>query len=252
TPRPGCDRRPRPRDCHRRLSAPRDRSSLRLCRRHRRTRPPRQFRRSGLRGVAPFRTAWASAMPRTSRRTHRWRRCRSCPCRRRDRWRWCRWTRSCMLLQVRPRYYLLWVNVPQMNPEIFETRDDEPDQCFPAGVAQSIAVAIGRLVDVEPGDLFLEVGAGTGEMGIELSRIMPRYRGFDRSASRLGRFRQRIRTKGEVPGFDYEPAGAIEIVQADAEEMWPAPSGGVRATFGSRVFHLLSTDHLVREVFRVS
>ncbi len=127
-----------------------------------------------------------------------------------------------------------------MNPEIFDARDDERDLRFPAGVAQSIAVAIAGLVDFEPGDLFLEVGAGTGEIGIELSRLVPRYLGFDRSAARLERFRQRKGT------------GVNEIVQADAEGMWPAPNGGVRATLGSRVFHLLSTDHLVREVFRVS
>jgi SAM-dependent methyltransferase len=156
-----------------------------------------------------------------------------------------------------------WNNeVSQMNAEIFDTRDDEADLCFPAGIAKSIAVAIAGLVDLEPGDLFLEVGAGTGEIGVELSRIIPRYRGFDRSAARVERFRQRggtsvrVGTSADVPVFELEPAaaieGAIEIVQADAEEMWPAPSGGVRATFGSRVFHLLSTDHLVREVFRVS
>src|SRR6516165_788788 len=135
--------------------------------------------------------------------------------------------------------------VATVNPESFDTRVDEPYPRLPTGVARSIAVAVAGLSDLQRGDLFLEVGAGSGELGIDLRRLVPRYLGFDKSAAMLDRFRQRF-------GTVVEPADTVDIVQADAEQIWPAPTGGVHATFGSRVFHLLTPDHLVREVFRVS
>jgi hypothetical protein len=61
----------------------------------------------------------------------------------------------------------------------------------------------------------------------------------------LDRFRQRLRSDGVA-------TSNIEIVQADAEMTWPAADRAVRVAFGSRVLHLLSPEHVVRETLRIA
>jgi len=86
------------------------------------------------------------------------------------------------------------------------------------------------------------VGAGTGEIGLELARLLPRYVALDLSGPMLSVFRRRLEAAG---------ASAVLLV-ADADAPWPLPNASVRAIFGSRSLHLLSTDRLTREAFRVA
>lgn len=86
------------------------------------------------------------------------------------------------------------------------------------------------------------MGAGTGEIGLELARLLPRYVALDLSGAMLSVFRRRLEAAG---------ASAVLLV-ADADAPWPLPNASVRAIFGSRSLHLLSTDRLTREAFRVA
>ena len=113
---------------------------------------------------------------------------------------------------------------------------------LPASVSDAIAMELVRLAQLGPGDLVLEVGAGTGQVGFALCQHPLRYLGFDASAAMLDVFRRRC---GEI-------GRPVTLIHADGNGRWPADDGGVKAVFGSRAVHLLRIEHVVEEVFRVT
>lgn len=120
--------------------------------------------------------------------------------------------------------------------ESFDQRAGLPQQA-----CREIALRLSELTALETGDLLLDIGAGTGEIGAEIARLRTRYASLDLSLPMLRVFQRRL---------DGMPAPASLIV-ADANAGWPIADGCVRAIFGSRSFHLLSTDHLIQEALRV-
>jgi ubiquinone/menaquinone biosynthesis C-methylase UbiE len=110
----------------------------------------------------------------------------------------------------------------------------EPAQC------RQIAATVLALGEVGANDWIVEIGAGTGQIGVELAAAR-RYVGCDRSTGMLDRFRVRSR----------ESATRCGIVRADAGRTWPLVSGSSRAMFSSRALHLLAHEHVADEVFRV-
>jgi ubiquinone/menaquinone biosynthesis C-methylase UbiE len=113
---------------------------------------------------------------------------------------------------------------------------------LPPSVCDSIAKELVRLAQLRPGDVLLEVGAGTGQIGLALCRLPLRYLGFDASAAMLDVFERRRRESGR-------PAS---LIYADGNNRWPADDGDVKAVFSSRAIHLLPIEHVVEEVFRVA
>lgn len=113
---------------------------------------------------------------------------------------------------------------------------------LPASVSDAIAMEVVRLAQLGPGDLVLEVGAGTGQVGFALCQHPLCYLGFDASAAMLDVFRRRCREIGRP----------VTLIDADGNGRWPADDGGVKAVFGSRAVHLLRIEHVVEEVFRVT
>jgi SAM-dependent methyltransferase len=99
-----------------------------------------------------------------------------------------------------------------------------------------------RLAQLGPGDVVLEVGAGSGQVGFALCQRPLCYLGFDSSAAMLDVFRRRCREMGRP----------VTLVHADGNNRWPADDGGVKVVFGSRAVHLLRVEHVVEEVFRVA
>jgi ubiquinone/menaquinone biosynthesis C-methylase UbiE len=118
---------------------------------------------------------------------------------------------------------------------VFESRAGLPD-----GVAERIADAVFDYAGVGPGDLIVEIGAGTGLIGQWLARPVVRYLGLDNAEAMLGVFRPRL------PGH-----GNATLRHADANQRWPVPDGAARVVFGSRVFQLLDVEHLIGEAVRV-
>jgi ubiquinone/menaquinone biosynthesis C-methylase UbiE len=113
---------------------------------------------------------------------------------------------------------------------------------LPASISDSIANELVRLAEVGPGDVVLEVGAGTGQIGLALSKRPLCYVGFDASAAMLDVFKRRARDSGRP----------VSLINADGNSRWPADNGSVKAVFSSRAVHLLQCDHVVEEVFRVA
>jgi SAM-dependent methyltransferase len=110
---------------------------------------------------------------------------------------------------------------------------------LPELVGATVARAIVERANAGADDLILELGAGTGEIGVHLDRLPIRYRGLDASPAMLEVFRAKA-------ALDW-PA----LVVADCDRTWPLTDGSASVVFASRVIHLLQPDHVVRETLRV-
>ena len=113
---------------------------------------------------------------------------------------------------------------------------------LPASACDSIAKELVQLAQIAPGDVVLEVGAGTGQIGLALCELPLCYVGFDASAAMLDVFKHRLRESGR----------AVSLIHTDGNNRWPAEDGSVKTVFSSRAVHLLRVEHVVEEVFRVA
>jgi ubiquinone/menaquinone biosynthesis C-methylase UbiE len=85
----------------------------------------------------------------------------------------------------------------------------------------------------------VELGAGTGEIGLHLSRLPIRYVGLDASAPMLRQF--------HAKAIDGTPS----LILADGDHAWPLREGVAAVVVASRVIHLLDPEHVTRETLRV-
>jgi ubiquinone/menaquinone biosynthesis C-methylase UbiE len=109
-----------------------------------------------------------------------------------------------------------------------------------AEVPARIAREVARLYDREGKGALLEVGVGTGQIGVELAEKFGEYFGFDHSLEMLRRFQGRAPRRANVLLF-----------QADGRTSWPLSGRRIRTFFGSRSLHHLPAEHLLREAARV-
>jgi SAM-dependent methyltransferase len=107
-----------------------------------------------------------------------------------------------------------------------------------AGLPETVCCAIAKKVieigEANAGDLIVEVGSGTGQIG-QWFEAPVRYAGFDLSAGMLK-----------------ECSHRLDLIQADANVSWPLADGVARVIFSSRAVHLLQQEHVAHEVFRVA
>jgi len=109
-----------------------------------------------------------------------------------------------------------------------------------AGLPPDACAAVARAVcEIAGHGSVVEVGAGTGAIGLEIAKLCEGYVGMDLSPAMLDRFRQRL---GDV---------RATLIVADADQRWPVEDGSCRAVFGSRSLHLLHHAHLLAELERV-
>jgi ubiquinone/menaquinone biosynthesis C-methylase UbiE len=113
---------------------------------------------------------------------------------------------------------------------------------LPASVRDSIAKELVQFAQLAPADVVLEVGVGTGQIGLALCQHPLYYVGFDASAVMLDVFKRRSRESGRP----------VSLIRADGNNRWPVDDGSVKAVFSSRALHLLRVEHVVEEVFRVA
>lgn len=110
---------------------------------------------------------------------------------------------------------------------------------LPPTAGAAVAQAIVDLAGVGPGDLVVELGAGTGEIGVDLVRLPIRYVGLDASPAMLVVFSAKA------------VLGSSSLIVADCNLPWPLPAGSAVVVFASRVVHLLDPEHIARETARV-
>ncbi len=117
---------------------------------------------------------------------------------------------------------------------------------IPEPALRAIAACLLGLAGSRPGSTFLEIGAGTGEIGIALLTrargAMDPYTGLDVAPAMIERFRARAAALGLSP----------TLIVADATGPWPVAPRSVHAVFGSRSLHWIEPAHLLDEVLRVA
>lgn len=114
---------------------------------------------------------------------------------------------------------------------LFERRAGLPEAC-----CRAIAKKVIEIGEAKSGDLIVEIGSGTGQIGQWFEAPL-RYAGFDLSAGMLKEFSRRLDS---------------DLIQADANASWPLADGVARVIFSSRAVHLLRQEHVAQEVFRVA
>jgi ubiquinone/menaquinone biosynthesis C-methylase UbiE len=113
---------------------------------------------------------------------------------------------------------------------------------LPEQVCREVVGAVLAIAHVQPGDLIVEVGAGTGMIGKWFVQSPIRYLGFDLSQAMLDVFRQHL---------DCQPDN-LTLLEADGNQRWPLTDSTTRVIFSSRTIHLLELEHVVDESFRVA
>ena len=113
---------------------------------------------------------------------------------------------------------------------------------LPGDLSLDIARAVLEIGEARPGDLIVEIGPGTGQVGQWFGPPM-RYLGLDFSAGMLREFHQRLRDL---------PTCNRMLIQVDANASWPLRDNTAQVIFSSRALHLLEHEHVASEVFRVA
>lgn len=108
-------------------------------------------------------------------------------------------------------------------------------------VAAQVAKAVCELAEIDQTTRLLEIGAGTGEIGVSLALHSGRYIGLDESQGMLDEFKKRL-----------GPGDTAQLLRQDANQPWAVEHQWAHAIFGSRVFHLLDPEHLVGQVIRAA
>ncbi|KJV05122.1 class I SAM-dependent methyltransferase [Methylocucumis oryzae] len=126
----------------------------------------------------------------------------------------------------------------------FDTQADIYDQRVGLGAAtaHAIANAIGQLIMPYQHGQFLEIGAGTGEIGFFLQQLPMRYTGIDLSDGMLAVYRARYADATQIP----------QLIQMDANLPWPLPAHSVSVFFSSRAMHQLDHTHVLSQLAELS
>lgn len=113
---------------------------------------------------------------------------------------------------------------------------------LPRAAVEAIAAALGELAGSGPGWV-LDLGAGTGEIGLTLAAAAPdAYLGIDLAWPML----RQAQTHSLAQGI------AARWVQADGNRPWPVAEGRLKLVFLSRAVHLLNAGHLIEEALRTA
>lgn len=130
----------------------------------------------------------------------------------------------------------------ELSPNLFDAIAGAFDMRLglPQEFCRNIADAVVNIGEAGRGDLIVEVGPGTGQIGQWFACPL-RYAGFDLSAAMLKEFRHRLNDLGDRL-----------LIQADGNAGWPIRDHAARIIFSSRAMHLLEPEHVASEVFRVA
>jgi len=108
--------------------------------------------------------------------------------------------------------------------------------------AQSIAASLDQMIQPHLAGQFLEIGAGTGEIGFFLQNLPIPYVGIDLSAGMLDVYRKRFDQQQNMP----------HLIQTDGNEQWPFEQGTVSVFFSSRAMHQLNQQNVLKQLERLS
>lgn len=108
--------------------------------------------------------------------------------------------------------------------------------------AKNIAISLNNMIEPYLTGQFLEIGAGTGEIGYFLQNLAIPYVGIDLSNGMLDIYRKRFEQKSQTP----------HLIQTDANEAWPCEKNSVSVFFSSRAMHQLDHQNVLRQLETLS
>lgn len=108
--------------------------------------------------------------------------------------------------------------------------------------ASKTAHTLENLIKPFSDGIFMEIGAGTGEIGFFLQDLGIPYIGIDLSSRMLDVYRKRFTNPNSIP----------TLIQTDANNPWPLDDNLVSVFFSSRALHHLKREHVVSELARLS
>lgn len=108
--------------------------------------------------------------------------------------------------------------------------------------AQKIALSIEQMLQPYLGGRFLEIGAGTGEIGYFLQNLSLPYTGIDLSKGMLDVYRQRFKVGEKTP----------DLIQMDGNTPWPVSDKSISVFFSSRAMHQLDAKHVLEQLKQLS
>lgn len=107
--------------------------------------------------------------------------------------------------------------------------------------AQNIALSLEQMIQPFLTGKFLEIGAGTGEIGFFLQDFVTPYVGIDLSSGMLDVYRKRF-IEQTMP----------DLIETDANTVWPLEDHSVSVFFSSRAMHQLNHEHVLNELKRLA
>lgn len=151
------------------------------------------------------------------------------------------------------RWNTMSTDMPSDSPDPFCFDDQAGGFDSRAGLPDDVSHQIARavLALAAPGDdrILLDVGAGTGEIGIHLAVSGRRYLGVDLSRSMLRAFRSKLEDDSGA-ATDSARARAC-LAEANADAAWPIRNDTAALLFMSRTVHLIEPHHVATEALRV-
>jgi ubiquinone/menaquinone biosynthesis C-methylase UbiE len=108
--------------------------------------------------------------------------------------------------------------------------------------AQKIALSINQMIEPYLNGLFLEIGAGTGEIGYFLQDLPIPYIGIDLSGSMLDVYRERYTISEKLP----------HLIQTNGNSPWPLENNSVSVFFSSRAMQQLNHKHVLTQLEKLS
>ena len=112
---------------------------------------------------------------------------------------------------------------------------------FPDEAIDPIVMAICKMIPEAGEAVLLELGAGTGTLGIALAKQLGSYIGMDQSSAMLNQ----ATSSGRFPP-------GVNMLVADASKPWPIESDLVQCFFTSRALHLFDLDNVCSELQRTA
>ncbi len=111
-----------------------------------------------------------------------------------------------------------------------------------AKTAKNIALALEQMIKPYLAGQFLEIGAGTGEIGFYLQNLPIPYVGIDLSSGMLDVYRKRFKDLKSAPN----------LIETDGNKIWPLDHNSVSVFFSSRAMHQLDQQNVLNQLQNLS
>ena len=105
---------------------------------------------------------------------------------------------------------------------------------------KQVVATIEQLCGFNQQATLIEMGCGTGELGLLLAAHFKRYVGIDFSLAMLKQYKSRDQTD------------SIPLIQADGNATWPVANQQADIIFSSRAIHWIDPMHTVNEIYRIA